>query len=178
MKLFLKFAAALIVLLILTVVVVINVVDPNDYKQQIQEQVKTNINRDAVIAGDLDWSLYPLLGLKSGQVTLYNNPEFEEKTFLNVQSASISINVLPLFSGQIEIGEIMLDGVEFNLITNKDGSSNLDNLQAENTEVVAETTKEETPATEEEQSTEAVDLSKFVLSASLYNAFIFFLFSI
>ena len=171
MKLFLKFAAALIVLLILTVVVVINVVDPNDYKQQIQEQVKTNINRDAVIAGDLDWSLYPLLGLKSGQVTLYNNPEFEEKTFLNVQSASISINVLPLFSGQIEIGEIMLDGVEFNLITNKDGSSNLDNLQAENTEVVAETTKEETPATEEEQSTEAVDLSKFVLSGiTLTNA--------
>ncbi len=171
MKLFLKFAAALIVLLILTVVVVINVVDPNDYKQQIQEQVKTNINRDAVIAGDLDWSLYPLLGLKSGQVTLYNNPEFEEKTFLNVQNASISINVLPLFSGQIEVGEIILDGVEFNLITNKDGSSNLDNLQAENTEVVAETTKEETPATEEEQSTEAVDLSKFVLSGiTLTNA--------
>ena len=171
MKLFLKLAAALIVLLILTVVIVINVVDPNDYKQQIQEQVKTNINRDLVITGDLDWSLYPLLGLKSGQVTLYNNPEFEEKTFLDVQNASISINVLPLISGQIEVGEIILDGVNFNLITNKDGSSNLDNLQAEGTEVVVEAAKEETPATEEEQSTEAVDLSQFVLSGiTLTNA--------
>ncbi|WP_298943031.1 AsmA family protein [uncultured Psychromonas sp.] len=171
MKLFLKLAAALIVLLILTVVIVINVVDPNDYKQQIQEQVKKNINRDLVITGELDWSLYPLLGLKSGQVTLYNNPEFEEKTFLNVQNASISINVLPLISGQIEVGEIILDGVNFNLITNKDGSSNLDNLKAEGTEVVADTAKEETPATEEEQSTEAVDLSQFVLSGiTLTNA--------
>jgi AsmA protein len=171
MKLFLKLAAALIVLLILTVVIVINVVDPNDYKQQIQEQVKTNINRDLVITGDLDWSLYPLLGLKSGQVTLYNNPEFEEKTFLDVQNASISINVLPLISGQIEVGEIILDGVNFNLITNKDGSSNLDNLQAEGTEVVVEAAKEETPAAEEEQSTEAVDLSQFVLSGiTLTNA--------
>ena len=171
MKLFLKLAAALIVLLILTVVIVINVVDPNDYKQQIQEQVKKNINRDLVITGELDWSLYPLLGLKSGQVTLYNNPEFEEKTFLNVQNASISINVLPLISGQIEVGEINLDGVNFNLITNKDGSSNLDNLQAEGTEVVADTAKEETPATEEEQSTEALDLSQFVLSGiTLTNA--------
>ena len=171
MKLFLKLAAALIVLLILTVVIVINVVDPNDYKQQIQEQVKTNINRDLVITGDLDWSLYPLLGLKSGQVTLYNNPEFEEKTFLDVQNASISINVLPLISGQIEVGEIILDGVNFNLITNKDGSSNLDNLQAEGTEVVVEAAKEETPATEEEQSTEAVDLSQFFLSGiTLTNA--------
>ena len=171
MKLFLKLAAALIVLLILTVVIVINVVDPNDYKQQIQEQVKKNINRDLVITGELDWSLYPLLGLKSGQVTLYNNPEFEEKTFLDVQNASISINVLPLISGKIEVGEIILDGVDFNLITNKDGSSNLDNLQAEGTEVVAEAAKEETPATEEEQSTEAVDLSQFVLSGiTLTNA--------
>ncbi|WP_170968543.1 AsmA family protein [Psychromonas sp. SP041] len=171
MKLFLKLAAALIVLLILTVVIVINVVDPNDYKQQIQEQVKTNINRDLVITGELDWSLYPLLGLKSGQVTLYNNPEFEEKTFLDVQNASISINVLPLISGKIEVGEIILDGVNFNLITNKDGSSNLDNLQAEGTEVVAEAAKEETPVTEEEQSTEAVDLSQFVLSGiTLTNA--------
>jgi len=171
MKLFLKLAAALIVLLILTVVIIINVVDPNDYKQQIQEQVKTNINRDAVITGDLDWSLYPLLGLKSGQVTLYNNSEFEEKTFLNVKNASISINVLPLISGQIEVGEIILDGVNFNLITNKDGSSNLDNLQAEGTEVVADTAKEETPTTEEDQSTEAVDLSQFVLSGiTLTNA--------
>ena len=170
MKLFLKLAAALIALLIIAVVVVINVIDPNDYKQQIQEQVKAKINRDLVITGDLSWSLYPLLGFQSGKVTLLNSPGFEEKTLLNVEDATISINVVPLFSGQFEIGEIVLNGVEFNLITNKDGVSNLDNLQAEKTETaVTETTKKATPS--EEESSEAIDLSKFVLSGiTLTNA--------
>lgn len=170
MKLFLKLAAALIALLILAVVVAINVVDPNDYKQQIQDQVKTKINRDLVIAGDLSWSLYPLLGFQSGKVTLLNSPDFEEKTLLNVEDATISINVIPLFSGQFEIGEIVLNGVEFNLITNKDGASNLDNLQAESTETTeAETTKQETPT--EEESSQEIDLSQFVLSGiTLTNA--------
>ena len=170
MKLFLKLAAALIALLIIAVVVVINVIDPNDYKQQIQEQVKAKINRDLVITGDLSWSLYPLLGFQSGKVTLLNSPDFEEKTLLNVEDATISINVIPLFSGQFEIGEIVLNGVEFNLITNKDGASNLDNLQAESTETTeAKTTKQGTPS--EEESSEAIDLSKFVLSGiTLTNA--------
>lgn len=160
MKLLLKIAAGLLVLLLLTVVIVVTMVDPNDYKQQIQDQTKKSINRDLTITGDLGWSLYPLLGFQSGQVTLYNSPEFEEKILLNVQEASISINVLPLFSGQLEVGEIILDGVELNFITNKNGSSNLDNLQAADaTEAV-----NDQKTTVEEETSSVTDLSKFVLS--------------
>ncbi|MEL0629226.1 AsmA family protein [Psychromonas aquatilis] len=167
MKLFLKFAAGLLSLLILAVIVVIMVIDPNDYKQQIQDQVKQQTNRDLVITGDLGWSLYPLLGFKSGELTLSNTADFEEKTLLNVKEASVSIDLLPLFSSELQIGEIILDGVEFNFITNKDGQTNLDNLQAENeTEATAETTTEESVKEEEPATTtsEKVDLSKFVLS--------------
>ncbi|WP_413692706.1 AsmA family protein [Pseudoalteromonas sp. KJ10-2] len=164
MKLFLKLALALLLLLVIAVVVVVATVDPNDYKQQIQDQAKNAIDRDLVITGDLGWSLYPLLGFKSGQVTLQNSPEFEEKTLLNVQEAAVSINILPLFSGNIEIGEIVLDGVEFNLITNKDGTTNLDDLTAESTdETATDTAEQETTDTEEETSS-SLDLSKFVLS--------------
>jgi len=85
MKLFLKIAAGLLVLILLAVIIVVTVVDPNDYKPQIQEQVKKSINRDLVITGDLGWSFYPLLGFQSGQVTLYNSPEFKEKILLNVK---------------------------------------------------------------------------------------------
>ena len=165
MKLFLKIAAGLLVLILLAVIIVVTVVDPNDYKQQIQDQVKKSINRDLVITGDLGWSFYPLLGFQSGQVTLYNSPEFKEKILLNVQEAAISINVFPLFSGQLEVGEIILDGVEFNLITNEDGLSNLDNLQAADATVENTTetvNKQDTPV--EEEASKPVDLSQFVLS--------------
>jgi len=164
MKLFLKLALAVLLLLIAAVVIVVATVDPNDYKQQIQDQAKNAIDRDLVITGDLGWSLYPLLGFKSGQVTLQNSPEFEEKTLLNIQEAAVSINILPLFSGNIEIGEIVLDGVEFNLITNKDGTTNLDDLTADADEETATDTA--TPETKEatEEESNSLDLSKFVLS--------------
>ena len=163
MKLLLKLVAALLVLLIAAIIVVVTVIDPNDYKQQIQDQVKKSINRDLIISGDLSWSLYPLLGFESGQVTLQNSPEFKEKILLDVKSAAISINVLPLLSGELEVGEIMLDGVTFNLITNKDGSTNLENLAPETS---VEPAKEESTSNDEtaKETSNSLDLSKFALS--------------
>jgi AsmA protein len=165
MKLLLKLVAALFILLIAAVIVIVTVIDPNDFKQQIQDQVKKSINRDLIITGDIGWSLYPLLGFESGQVTVQNSPEFEEKTLLNVQSAAVSINVLPLLSGEFEVGEIMLDGVAFNYITNKDGSTNLDNLKADTTATTTDdTTAKNTVESKEESTSKSLDLSKFVLS--------------
>ena len=164
MKLFLKIAAALIALLLLIVIIVVTFIDPNDYKQQIQDQVKKSVNRDLVITGDLSWSLYPLLGFQSGQITLFNSPEFKEKTLLNVKETAISISVLPLLKGKLEVGEIILDGVEFNLITNKDGLSNLDNLQPEETTDTANAPEEETSTQDPSAPSDPLDLSQFVLS--------------
>lgn len=172
MKLLLKLVAALFVFLIVAVVVVVNVIDPNDYKQQIQDQVKNSTNRDLVITGDLSWSLYPLLGFKSGQVTLNNTPEFKEKVLLDVKSATVSINVLPLFTGELKVGEVVLDGVELNLITNKDGTTNLDNLQAETTTPAPDSTQNtENTDTDTDKASSSVDLTKLALSGiSITNA--------
>lgn len=185
MKLFLKLAFAAIVLLLLAVTAVVVIIDPNDYKQQIQDQVKNNINRELAIKGDLSWSLYPLLGFNIGEVTLQNSPEFTEKTLLTVKETAISISVFPLFKGKLEVGEIILDGVQFNLITNKDGLSNLDNLEPAETAAVIEAVENtekttETPTQDESQvstptdpaePSDPLDLSEFVLSGiSITNA--------
>ena len=128
MKLFLKLASITFALLFVSVVLAIAIIDPNDYKQEIQDQVKNKINRELLIAGDIGWSFYPVLGFASGEVILKNSPEFKETTLVTIKEAAVSINILPLITGKIEIGEVILDGAEFNLITNKDGLSNLDNL--------------------------------------------------
>ena len=165
MKLFLKFIAAALTLLIAAAVIVVLVVDPNDYKQQIQDQVKKSTNRDLVITGDLGWSLYPLLGFKSGELTLSNTSEFEEKTLLNVKEASVSISVLPLLSSELEISEVILDGVEFNVITNKNGLTNLDNIQSASEPLtIADEPATEDVSSDPEQAPKDVDLSKFILS--------------
>lgn len=130
MKLFVKLLAGLVALLITTVIVLVTIIDPNDYKEEIQSQVKNTINRELLINGDLGWTFYPQLGFSSGEIELNNLTGFNRKHLLKIENAAIAIEVLPLFKGEIKIGELTLNGLVLNLITNKDGSSNLDNMSS------------------------------------------------
>ncbi|ABM02858.1 outer membrane protein assembly protein AsmA [Psychromonas ingrahamii 37] len=130
MKLFLKLFAGLVVLLIVAVVLLITTIDPNDYKQQIQTQVKKSINRDLAINGDISWAFYPQLGFSSGEIELRNLDGFNRQNLLKIDQASLGIDLVPLLKGQIKIGELTVNGLVVNLITNKNGRSNLDNMQA------------------------------------------------
>ena len=135
MKLFLKLLAGLFSVLVLSVVVLLIVIDPNDYKQEIQAQVKTTINRDLLINGDIGWTFYPQLGLSSGEIELNNLDGFNRKHLLKIDNAAIGLQVFPLFKGEIKIGELTLNGLVLNLITNKDGLSNLDNMTSHAKEI-------------------------------------------
>jgi len=166
MKLFLKIASIIFALLLAAVVLAVNIIDPNDYKQEIQQQVKQKLNRELLITGDLSWRFYPVLGFASGEVTLKNSPVFTEKTLATIQEAALSINILPLLTGKLEVGEILLEGAEFNVITNKDGVTNLDNLGPVNVDTTTkkpETKTAETTVTKETDPQPA-DLSQFALS--------------
>jgi len=181
MKLFLKIASITFALLLSAIVLAVNIIDPNDYKQAIQQQVKQKLNRELLITGDLSWRFYPVLGFASGEVTLKNSPDFTEKTLATIQEAAVSVNILPLLTGKLEIGEILLEGAEFNLITNKDGVTNLDNLGPVKVETTAENstptnseTKTEVKETvettaETESAPQPVDLSQFALSGITIN---------
>lgn len=131
MKLFVKLLIALLTLFILAIVVLFTVVDPNDYKPEIQAQVKKAINRELVINGDLGWTFFPQLGFSSGEIKLKNISGFNRDNLAKIDDASVGLAILPLFKGQIEIGQLTLNGLRFNLITNESGVSNLDNMVVE-----------------------------------------------
>ncbi len=153
MKLFVKLFAGLIALLILSAVILVTVIDPNDYKQEIQTQVKKTINRDLLINGDIGWTFFPQLGFSSGEIELNNLDGFNRKHLVKIDNAAIGLEVLPLFKGEIQIGELTLNGLVLNLITNKDGSSNLDNMFPEKVATDSKEIEQETPenATPESQ---------------------------
>jgi AsmA protein len=148
MKLFLKLFAGLVVVLIVAVVLLITTIDPNDYKQQIQTQVKKSINRDLAINGDISWAFYPQLGFSSGEIELRNLDGFNRQNLLKIDQAALGIDLLPLLKGQIKIGKLSVNGLVFNLITNKDGRSNLDNMQASGAPAPQEKALEEDSSSE------------------------------
>ena len=102
--------------------------DPNDYKPQIAAQVKKATGRDLTIAGDIEWSLFPWLGLDLGRTTLANPPGFSTPVFAGIEQAQIHVALTPLLKKRIETKKILLEGVTVNLEKLANGKDNWSDL--------------------------------------------------
>ncbi|CAA6803928.1 MAG: AsmA family protein [uncultured Thiotrichaceae bacterium] len=118
--------------------------DANQYKDQITSAVKKQTGRDIAIDGELELSVYPDISLALGKTTLSNAEGFAGKHFAQVESANVSVELLPLLKKQVTIDEIRLNGLDLNLHRKADGSTNWDDL-AKPSEEEKEPVKEETP---------------------------------
>ena len=100
--------------------------DPNDYKEQIIRAVKESKQRDLRLDGNITLSFFPNIGANVGRVAL---SEFNsEKQFAAVDSARVSLALLPLLSGQVVIDEVVVSGLQAALVKRKDGTTNIDDL--------------------------------------------------
>jgi len=104
--------------------------DPNDYRDDIESVIESRTGRDASIEGELSLSLLPCCAIEIGRTTLSDPAEFDSSGFANreflaVDSAAVSIGLFPLLLRQeIEIGEVVLEGVRANLRTTRRGEVN------------------------------------------------------
>ncbi len=133
MKKILKFVGILLLVSVVLVVVAIValplLVDPNDHKQEIAEQVKKHTGRDLRISGDLKLSVFPWLGVDMGTIELGNAPGFDNPVFAKTEKTQIRVNLKPLvFERRLEMDTIVVQGLTLNLAKNKDGLTNLDDL--------------------------------------------------
>ena len=64
MKTFLKFFASIVVLLVIAVAGFVYTFDANNYKEEIAKLAESVTGRPINIAGDMDISLYPWIGIK------------------------------------------------------------------------------------------------------------------
>lgn len=90
-------------------------IDPNDYKPQIAEQVKKATGRDLNIAGDIEWSIFPWLGLDLGHTTMANPAGFSSPVFAAVDQVQVHVALKPLLKKRVETKKILLKGVAVNL---------------------------------------------------------------
>lgn len=131
MKTLIKLILALASLFALALILVIIFIDPNDYKDQVQSQAKSALNRTLVIDGELGWGFYPTLSISTGKVRLLNEAGFNRDNLIEIQGVSAGIQLIPLLTGNVELSHIKLDGLRINLITNRKGKSNLDGIGEE-----------------------------------------------
>lgn len=105
--------------------------DPNDYKQQITAWVKKQTGRELAIQGDIRLSLFPWLGVRFGHMTLNNRAGFGPKPFAELRGVDIHARLLPMIMDrEIETQTLTLDGLTLNLVTDKSGNTNWQDLGA------------------------------------------------
>ena len=151
MRVLLKSLFFIVILVVAGLIALPFFIDPNDYKEEISEQVENATGRKLLLEGDIELSVFPWLALELGPLALSNAKGFKAESFLKVETTQIRIKLLPLLSKKLEMDAIILDGLELNLETNKAGKTNWQDLasQAEKTdtsESVESDTSDDSPA--------------------------------
>lgn len=124
--------AAIVAVLIGLVVFVVATFDPNSFKNEITAFVQEKKLRTLKIDGDIALSLWPSIGVKLGQVSLSEHQSATQ--FASVDSARVSLALLPLLKKELVINHLEIDGVHARLVRHKDGSLNIDDLLSEDKE--------------------------------------------
>ncbi len=147
-KLIAMLAAGVVTLVVLALVAVGFLVDANDYKDQIAAAVKQTTGRELTLEGDLDLKLFPWVSVAVGRASLGNAPGFGDEPFAEINTARLSVKLLPLFSQRIEVGDIELDGMVLRLARDARGRDNWSDLAADDpdAEVDVELTEAEGPS--------------------------------
>ncbi len=120
--------AAFLLLSIAAIVVVQRVVDPNDYKAYITDAVRDATGRELIIEGNMELSIFPWIGLKTGPVILNNPPKFGTDPMARAEQADIQLKLIPLFHRQVMMKTVFLKGLDLRLIKTPDGKTNWEDL--------------------------------------------------
>lgn len=142
-KLFKRTGTVLIVLLALVIALAIALpmlIDPNDYKDRIAAEVEDRTGRELTITGDLELTVFPWLGVRSGAMSLAQAPGFDDEVpFASFGVAEARVKLLPLlFRGEFDIGQIALEGLDLNLERDADGNDNWSDIVEHERGTVAE----------------------------------------
>ena len=127
---------------VVAIAALVSLIDPNQFKPQLVEQVRKSTGRELVIQGDIGWRFWPSLGLSLEQVALRNPAGFAEPDLVRFTRGEASVGLLPLLSHKLEIGKVTLSGAHLFIQTRADGSSNLSDLLKASADPKGEATTE------------------------------------
>jgi AsmA protein len=100
--------------------------DPNTYKPQIIKAVKDKTQRDLKLDGEIKLTIFPSIGVSINKISLSEYRSQQE--FAAIDSAHVSLALIPLLSKHMVVNEVSASGVKVALVKRKDGKLNIDDL--------------------------------------------------
>ncbi|HEY5666830.1 MAG TPA: AsmA family protein, partial [Gammaproteobacteria bacterium] len=128
LRIVLAILAGASVLLLVVAVIAIRSFDLNDYKDEITAFVQERTGRTLTIEENIEFSLFPWFAVETGGVTLSDDPDFGDRSFVTVDTLSARVRVWPLLKRRIEVGRVVFDGVNLNLGIDAEGVGNWESM--------------------------------------------------
>lgn len=100
------------------------IIDPNDYREDIQLQAAKSAGVNLKIEGQIGWSLFPL-GINLNQVTLQDQ---NLNTFTQFENLTLQVDTFSLIRLSPQIHTLLLQGLNVNLVKDEHGQGNWENL--------------------------------------------------
>jgi len=164
MRILFKFIFAIVILVVMGLIALPFVVDPNDYKQEISDQVEKATGRQLTLQGDIGLSVFPWIALELGPLSISNAKGFKADTFAKVNAVEVRIKLIPLLNKQLEMDTVILDGLVLNLEKNKAGNTNWDDLTSNEATAKASDKKETTSSESGAPTLAAISIAGVQLS--------------
>lgn len=128
LKILLGIVGVLVVVIVAAAIIIPMYVDPNDYKDEITAMVKKQTGRELQIPGDLSITVFPWLGVETGRLVFSDAEGFGAEPMVQAEGIEIRVKLLPLLRKEIEMGTVIIDQLQANLIRNEQGRTNWDDL--------------------------------------------------
>ena len=106
--------------------------NPNDYKDDIIKLVKDKKERTLHIDGDIKLSFWPKIGANLGKLSISEHQS--DTIFASVESVKVALAVMPLLKKELVVDTVYVDGAKANVVKNKDGKFNFDDLLSKDEE--------------------------------------------
>jgi len=118
--------AAVVGAVAIAIVAFVATFDANRYKPELVDAVRARTGRVLSIDGNLSLALLPRLGLSIGPARLSGPGGRGE--FAQFDSAQVGVALWPLLSRRVVVERVRLEGLKFEGVRRRDGSTNFDDL--------------------------------------------------
>ncbi|MDD2388660.1 MAG: AsmA family protein [Desulfobacterales bacterium] len=137
---------ALVVIVLAALIFIPKLVDMEQYRPRIEQQVAKAIGRPFSLGKDLQLSLFPWAGISFTDLSIGSPPDFREKNFMTVKSFEARVKLIPLLFRDIQVKRFVLKGPQIVLETLADGRVNWEFKPEKEPVVVPEVPKGPSPA--------------------------------
>jgi len=138
-KLLLKTVIVLAVLGVAALAILRIMFPPEKIKAMALDYAKNTLHREI----SFDGISFNLIGVTLDNFALSEASTFQDGTFVKADKLAVKVALAPLLKKRVEIATVLVDGLEVNVIKQKDGSFNFDSLVPASGETSAENTAQE-----------------------------------